>query len=663
VQVRPLPLPDPAQLPPPQRLAQYAAVALFVRHAQDADAAFALTNATALAIAAICARVDGLPLAIELAAARVRVLPPPALLARLQRQLPVLTGGARDLPERQQTLRATLAWSENLLSSEERRLFRRLAVFVGSFTLAAAEAVCAAPDGAEPLGVEVVDGLGALVDQSLVQRWSVGQDGTDEEEGGGEARFRLLYVIREYALERLENSAGGSASQAGQEAEALRRAHAVYFLALAERAEPELLGPAQVVWLDHLEREHDNFRAALAWAQARPGTEAEQGLRLAAALEPFWFARGHLREGRAWTEGLLDVVAPHQGAGATMHGEVSAAVWARALTAAGWLAPFTGEDYGPTVARLEAAVASARAAGDLRTAAIALNGLGAAAYFHGDLARSALRSEESLVLAREAGSVGDVALILSHLADVALHQGDVARATALSEEALTLSRRAGELQAEVNTLCTLGQLARQGGDLATAFALQRQGLALAWERADPRCVADTLEYLVNVVGAAGNGEQAARLLGAATALREAIGAPGPSVERAMTEQAVAEARRALGEEAWAEAFAAGRAMTLEEAIAEALGEDEGAADSPAEVTQPAPEATPLAPKHEHPNDLTPREVEVLRLVASGRSNPQIAQQLKVSARTVEAHLRSIFSKLEVTSRTAAARFALEHALV
>jgi hypothetical protein len=165
-----------------------------------------------------------------------------------------------------------------------------------------------------------------------------------------------------------------------------------------------------------------------------------------------------------------------------------------------------------------------------------------------------------------------MALILSHLGDVALHQGDVARAAALSEEALTLCRRAGELQAEVNTLCTLGQLARQRGDLATAFALQRQALALAWERADPRCVADTLEYLVNVVGAGGHGEQAARLLGAARALREAIGAPGPSVERAMTEQAVGEARRALGEEAWAEAFAAGRAMTLEDAVAEALGE-------------------------------------------------------------------------------------------
>jgi predicted ATPase len=197
VQVRPLPLPDPAHLPPPQHLVEYPAVALFVQRAQDADAAFALTNATALAIAAICARVDALPLAIELAAAKVRVLPPAQLLARLERRLPLLASGARDLEARQQTLRTTLAWSEELLSQEERRLFRRLAVFVGGFTLEAAEAVCAALEGAEPLGLEVLEGLERLVDQSLVQPWTV--DSEEEQEGGG-ARYRLLYVVREFAL-------------------------------------------------------------------------------------------------------------------------------------------------------------------------------------------------------------------------------------------------------------------------------------------------------------------------------------------------------------------------------------------------------------------------------------------------------------------------------
>jgi predicted ATPase len=577
VPVPPLGLPAAAGSPrrppvPVERLSQYPAVALFLARAREARPDFRLTTTTAPAVVGICVRLEGLPLAMELAAARLKLLPPSVLLQRLERRLPLLVGGARDLEARQQTMRATLGWSEDLLQPEEQRLFRRLAVFVGGFTLEAAEAVCTAPDGAEPLGLEVVDGLGALVDQSLVQRWSVGQDEADEQEGGGEVRFRLPYVIREYALERLEASVGGSRGQAGQEAEALHRAHAAYFLALAERAEPELQGPAQVAWLDRLEHEHDNFRTALAWAQAHPRTEAERGLRLAAALEPFWFARGHLREGRAWTEGLLDVVAPPQSGGAGTHGEVSVVVWARALKAAVWLAIFTGEDYGPTAARLEAALAVARAAGDLRTTAESLSVFDAAAYFEGDLARSAMHLEECLALFRAAGSTGDVALILSYLGEVALHQGDVARASALSEEALTLARRAGQLQAEVNTLCILGQLAQRRGDLPTALALHRQGLALSRDLADPRRIAYTLEYLVNVVVAAGQGEQAARLLGTATALREAIGAPRPSVERTLNEQAVATARQALGEAAWAAAFAAGRAMTLEDAIAEALGE-------------------------------------------------------------------------------------------
>jgi hypothetical protein len=373
----------------------------------------------------------------------VKLLPPETLLARLFSRLNLLTGGARDLEVWQRTMRTTIAWSEGLLSPEERALFRRMAVFVGGCTLEAAEAVCVAPGGTEPLTLDFLEGLGALVDHSLVQQ---------REEGGDEVRFSMLHVIREYALERLEASARGSGGQAGEAAEALHRAHAVYFLVLAERAEPELQGPVQVAWLDRLEREHDNFRAALAWAQAHPGTEAELGLRLAAALEPFWFARGHLREGRAWTEGLLDVVALHQRGGAGTHEAVSVGVWARGLQAAVWLAIFTREDYGPTAARLEAAMAVARAAGDLRSTAESLSALDAANDFQGDLARSEMQLEECLALFRAAGSMGDVAWTLSYLGEVALHQGDVARATALSEEALTLARRAGQLHAEVYTL-------------------------------------------------------------------------------------------------------------------------------------------------------------------------------------------------------------------
>ena len=249
----PLPLPDPGHLPAAQELSQYAAVALFIERAQETKPDFAVTSANAPAIAAICARLDGLPLAIELAAARVRVLPPEALLARLSAQLSaqlqLLTGGARDLEVRQQTMRATIAWSEDLLAPSERVLFRRLAVFVGGCTLEAADAVCAAPEGAEPLGQDVLDGLSTLVEQSLVQ----------QREEDGEPRFGMLHVIREYVLERLEASG---------EAAALRRAHVVHFLALAELAQPELTGPEAGAWLERLEREHDNLRATLGWARA-----------------------------------------------------------------------------------------------------------------------------------------------------------------------------------------------------------------------------------------------------------------------------------------------------------------------------------------------------------------------------------------------------------
>jgi predicted ATPase len=422
VRVGPLPLPDPGHLPPPEHLVQYPAVALFVQRAHDTDAAFALTNATALAIAAICARLDGLPLAIELAAVKVGVLPPPALLARLERQLPLLVGGARDVEARQQTMRATLAWSEGLLSPAEQRLFHRLAVFVGGFTLEAAEAVCAAPEAAEPLGVDVLDGLERLVDQSLVLPWTVGgADGAREEEGAGkgakageragEARFRLLHVVREYALDRLEASG---------DAEALRRAHAVYSLRLAEQAKPEIRGPAQVAWLDQLEREHDNFRAALAWACSREAgrvaDRVEFGLQLAAALARFWRARGHFSQGRSWLEELLHATAPSvptevrllsEKGNEELRATVPAAVWARAANALGWLSLWQGT-HAPAAAWLEAAAIVARAAGDRRTAADALHGLGVLAFQRWDQGQAAARLEESLMLAREAGDSSDL---------------------------------------------------------------------------------------------------------------------------------------------------------------------------------------------------------------------------------------------------------------
>jgi predicted ATPase/class 3 adenylate cyclase len=533
-----LPLPDPDHLPAPERLSQYAAVALFIERAQAARPDFHVTGTNAPAVAEVCARLDGLPLAIELAAARVRVLPPEALLARLSSRL--LTSGARDLEERQQTMRATIAWSEALLAPAEQVLFRRLAVFAGGCTLEAAEAVCVAPEGAAQLGLDVLDGLSALVEQSLVQQ---------REEEDGEPRFGMLHTIREYALERLDMSG---------EAEPLRRAHAAAFLALAEQAEPELTGPEQGAWLERLEGEHANLRAALGWTRERG--ESATGLRLVAALYRFWWTRGHLREGRAWIEGLL-----------ARDGAETAPERVRALFAGGFLALWQS-DFAAAESWLEQAAALGQTAGDRRTAALALNYLGVLAMYQGNLEGAAARFEASLALAREVGDRHGSALTLNNRGNVAVYQGDLERAAAAFAEALALFRQVGDRGSIAACLLNLGWMARLRGEMAQAEALQREGLALSQELGDPRVCAEALEALASTAGAAGQGERAARLVGAAAAVRETIGAPQPSDERADTEAAVAAARAALGEEQWAAAFAAGQALSLEQAIAEALGE-------------------------------------------------------------------------------------------
>jgi non-specific serine/threonine protein kinase len=426
-------------------------------------------------------------------------------------------------------------------------LFRRLAVFVGGGTLEAAEAVCAAPEGVAPLALDLLEGLTTLVDHSLVQ----------PREEGGEPRFGMLQVIREYALERMEASG---------EAEALRRAHAAAVLALAEKAEPELTGPAAGAWLDRLEREHDNLRATLGWA--REQGEAETGLRLVAALRLFWMGRGYLREGRAWVEGLL---ALGSGAASGPERAVAPRVWARALHAGGMLTVWQG-DFAVAQRWLEEATALGRAAGDLRAAARALNTLGILALNQGDPERAGARFADSLALVREAGDQRGIAAALNNLGDIAYYQSDLERAAAAYTEALALFREVGDRQAIAIALRNLGAVARRRGEVAQAAALLREGLALVWDLDDLRGCAGGMEELASTAGAVGQGERAARLLGAAEALRETLGAPLPHQEQADVEQAVAAARAALGEEAWTAAFAAGRALSPEQAIAEALGE-------------------------------------------------------------------------------------------
>ncbi len=365
-----LEMPDLAQLPPVEDISRYAAVALFVYRARAVKPAFTLTPELAPTIAAICARMDGLPLALELAAARIKLLSPQALLARLDSSLAILTNGPADLPHRQQTMRRAIEWSYDLLDEPEQRFFRQLAIFAGGWTLEAAAAVCG---GGDAQAATILDMLASLVDKSLVAQ------GEDAE---GEPRFRLLELIRAYGWELLVER---------DEERALRQRHAAYYLALAEQAEPELHGGDQITWLNRLEREHANLRAALHWAEESGAVQV--GLRLTRALWWFWQVRGHLSEGRAWLERFLALQE-------SAPGESNAALVAGAHTGAGNLAWRQG-DLAPAAAHLEVSLALYRELSDVPGIAHVLNTLGLIADGNGAYAQANALFEESLALYRE----------------------------------------------------------------------------------------------------------------------------------------------------------------------------------------------------------------------------------------------------------------------
>ncbi len=573
----PLPLPEPGSAgrrPSPERLSQYAAVALFVERARAVVPDFTVTDANAPAIAEVCARLDGLPLAIELAAARVKLLPPETLLARLSSGLALLTGGARDLEERQQTMRATIAWSEGLLIRDERTLFRRLAVFSGGWSLDAAEAICIAPDGAVRLQLDLLDGLSGLVDQSLLQQ--VGE--------GFEPRFGMLHIIREYALEQLddkgdrEENAGTGGSAAAEdvgktEAEMVRRAHGRYFAALARESDVALVGSTQSEWLARLTRELDNLRAALGWAHA--SGERELGLRLATDLWHFWVRGGYLREGRAWIERFLPshLTSPQEPPSAAPRDSVQ--LLAQALFVVGCIAIWQG-DYEAATAYSEEAVQCARASDATRPEAYALNTLGTIALYNGDHEGAVARFTQSLDLMREAGDQWGMAVDAVDLGRAAELQGDLERAVTYYEDSRRLYGLVGDIGAAAHSFVHLARIARQQGDLQQADALGRAGLSISWQAGDRSMIVEGLDGLAQtavaqvVAGALAYGTRAAHLLGATAAVRETLGAPDLSPEREAARAHGASARAALGEDVWAAAFAAGQALTLEEAVAEAL---------------------------------------------------------------------------------------------
>jgi predicted ATPase/DNA-binding CsgD family transcriptional regulator len=662
--VPPLTLPKLAHLPEPQALAQYAAVALFLRHAQASRPDFQMTKTDARAIAEICVRLNGLPLAIELAAARIKLLPPEALLARLAHPLHVLTGGTQDMPARQQTLRNTITWSYNLLSSEEQQLFRRLSVFVGGCTLQAIEAVCAALDNEAE---SVLDGVASLIDKSLLQQ-------TEQE--GEEPRLEMLETIREYGRECLTLHG---------ETEKTRRAHAVYYLTLAEEADLKLRGAEQRLWLERLDREHDNMRTALSWSIEQ---EPEMAMRLGVALELFWQIRGHLSEGRRWLERVL-----------AENGEVATSIRAKALNSAGMLTLFQGDlargtdlcteslilfqelgdqrgiansikglayatsrrgDYVAARAMYEESLAIFRALGDRWYIASALYDLAFVAFLLKD--HSAVRSlmEEGLRLFREVEDQRCIAYSLNLLGVVSLNQGQAAADRSLLEESLTVFRSLGDWRAITTTLVMLGAIYLEEKDAMKARASYEECLALLGESGDKVVIATCLVGLGRVALAQEQIIWAARLWGAAETLRETIGAVILPYQRDPYAQAMVAVRTRLGEEAFAAAWAEGRKMTPQQVLAaqrqEAISEQ-----VPAVLQPPAVQPSPSPPTY--PAGLTEREVEVLRLVAQGMTNAQIAEQLIISLYTVNAHVRSIFNKLNVNSRNAVTHYAIERKLL
>jgi predicted ATPase/class 3 adenylate cyclase len=613
--VPPLALPDPAHLPRLAALARFSSVALLVQRVQAVKPEFRLTTINAREVAEICVRLDGLPLAIELAAARMKLLSPQALLARMGRRLTLLTGGARDVPTRQQTLRNTIEWSYFLLNAQEQRLFRWLSVFVSGCTLPAAEAVCAGTG-------DEIDDIASLIDKSLLR--SIEQTGGDNEE----PRLLMLETIREYGQELLASS--GEAPDA-------REAHADYFLRLSEEAVPALDGPLLTTWLDRLEQEHDNLRAALYWF-----LEADlpvMALRLCSALERFWVVRGYRNEGLTFLERALGGSSG-----------VVPSVRAKALLAAARLS-FMQSDYDRGKALAQESLALFRELGDRRGIGLSLNRLGIAAWRQADFPTARVLMEEDLALYKELGnpdriawslfalglinikqgeytralasfeeglalfrklgnkrgiaasltqmaatlfvSQGDQTMVYPLLAQglsldreigdkegmavsslllgsVALKQGDVATARTRVEEGLLLYREMGYREGIAEAFSLLGKVEAARGDLTFACTLFQESLTIGRDLAQRELIATGLEGLARAIAALGDPTQAVRLWGTAEALREALGAPLPPFERSDYDAAVAAVRDQLGEGVFISTWQEGRLLPADQALLKAV---------------------------------------------------------------------------------------------
>ena len=557
--VPPLPLPEEACPVSAGASERSAAVELFRQRAQAVSPDFELADADAATVTRICRRLDGLPLAIELAAARIKLFPPRALLDRLDRGLHLLGRGARDLPERQQTLRDAIAWSYDLLDAGEKALFRRLAVFAGGCSLEAVETICFS-EAVEQVGSSALEIVASLVDNSLL----VSRSGASAYREDEELRFTMLETIREYAAECLGSSG---------EAEEAQRKHALYYLALAEAAQPEASGrPDGVVWwslfLGRLEEEYDNLRAALGWAVQN--RELETGARLAIALWRLWSESRHTSEGRRWMEAVLALDGAEGRTGEAPH-PLPARTRAYLLHVAGILATAQG-DHDRAVALLEEGMSVYREMGHNKGVSASLRELGLVAHEQGDYERAVRLHEQSLALAREFGTTFGIAFSLSALANALRARGDLSRATTLLEESLALSRGLKNAWGIVRTLASLGSVACEAGEYVRASRLYEESLELGRRVGLKHTILPCLEGLARVAAAQGRMERAARLCGATAALREDTGWPLPPARRAEHDRTATAARVVLGEDAFTAAWAKGHALPLEEAIRDTLGD-------------------------------------------------------------------------------------------
>jgi non-specific serine/threonine protein kinase len=659
--VPPLSVPEDGLESSSEELEGYESVRLFVERARGREPSFSLSPQNKRAVTEICGRLEGIPLAIELAAARVGPLSVDQISGRLGGSLDLLTRGGRTAEPRQRTLKGALDWSHDLLLEPEKVLFRRLSVFAGGWTLTTAETV-ASGNGVEE--GEVLDLLSGLVEKSLVLA---------EEHGGSGVRYRMLEPVRQYAREKLGDAGEG---------EAVRRRHAEFFLALAEQSQPELRGPEDTRWLERLEREHDNMRAALSFALE--SEEVELASQLAGTLGTFWYMRSHSEEGRKWLEAAL---ARDKGAPATVRIKaLEALYWLaldqwdhdRAEAVAGEAMELSAEaeiegalaaslrimsagplwwrgDYERGRELLEEGLRIGREAGDEVIVAEALMQLAGTAWGMGDIERGNEIYQEGIDLCREAGYTFRLPDFLLSSGYQLILEGDYERGAALNEEAAAVSREHGYKRSLNFALDNQGWASLLRGDLGRAKAFYRESLAVSKELGDEACASESLDGLACVAGAEGEAGRSARLFGAAEALRgtlsEVVAFQHTPEEASWRAPSRTSARSRLGQEAWEETLAQGRAMGMKEAIEYALS-----AEVPSAA---APERPPMS---EPPAGLSAREVEVLGLVATGMTNAQVAEKLFLSPRTVQRHLNSVYRKIGVGSRTAATRFALEHHL-